>query len=603
MIDLLTRQTAEAGDAQVTPDGVSLLRPWGALEQAPLTLAAGWYVFSVMGSAACLQLEEVRRFRTIEMSATPQDPAFARLEAGIYIPKLLVGVRPGHYPLNRACLKKLNVLERFNLLAGRLSQALKRGVAPGRILANISLALKPGATFGLRARPGLGSTDLGVLCRQDIDHRPDVGRLAERLEALGRPPVIHISFPDSAVTAKAAAQIGLKTQCYPHYTLKASDPHDVTLYLGRDDVLTPDALLLVAETFHEHAETDLIVADAWIDGRPTVRVAFDPLLYHRGYPTPYVIRSGSRPETDWSRQKKRHLILPVPLVHTRSHRPETIDTTAPAEQPPVSIIIPTRDRADLLEACLGGLFEATAWPHEVIIVDNGSVEPATHALMTRYAEKGVRIVAADIAFNFSRLCNLGATAARHDYLVFLNNDVVLTDSDWLKHMMTLAMREEIGAIGAKLLYGDRRLQHGGIMLGLTQIAGHLWRGMAEEEHQKVERLQKDSLRSAVTAALLCVARHKFETVGGFDENDFPVTLNDVDLCLKLNRQGWFTAFAARAEALHLEGETRGEDSDPHKRARRQKELTAFAAKWPEEIANDPWLPPAVMRSTETFGLK
>jgi GT2 family glycosyltransferase len=138
---------------------------------------------------------------------------------------------------------------------------------------------------------------------------------------------------------------------------------------------------------------------------------------------------------------------------------------------------------------------------------------------------------------------------------------------------------------------------------MTQLCGHPWRGLPPAGQQDVDRLCRNSLRAAVTGALMCLSRARFEAVGGFDEAAFPVTLNDVDLCLKLHAHGWFTAYAAQAEAYHHEGESRGADIDPEKQARRQRELNAFAAKWSRMIEGDPWLPACVSRATERFDFR
>ena len=138
------------------------------------------------------------------------------------------------------------------------------------------------------------------------------------------------------------------------------------------------------------------------------------------------------------------------------------------------------------------------------------------------------------------------------------------------------------------------------MLGLSQLCGHLWRGLARDLQDAEPRLAHSSLRRAVTAACLCVSRARFDAVGGFDAERFPVTLNDIDLCLKLEAAGGVNIYCATAEAYHLEGESRGADDDLAKAARRHTELLAFSRTWRGEDGQigDPWLPPSLSRAGE-----
>ncbi|HTN41284.1 MAG TPA: glycosyltransferase, partial [Asticcacaulis sp.] len=332
----------------------------------------------------------------IELSAEPDAPAHVRLQSGTYTPKLFAGVRPGHYSLTQARLRPLGVLQSAGLLGGRLIQALQGGTSLSRIMAQAMQAFKPKATFGLRARANPGPSRLGVLTRQDLQ------RKETDTCAIAGGPIFLIAGdrPDN--------------QTYDRYTLDPEMPHDFIVTLTDGDRLTPDALQRMAEALAQRPETDVLIVDKWINGQPTTHIAFDPLLYSDGYPTPHVIRRGYVPTGAWRDQQTRHAVLSVPVATGLSAPVHPITVTPPDIRPPVSIIIPTRDRADLLKACLAGLFDATLWPHEVIIVDNGSVEPAALDLFASYTEKGLRVVRADIPFNFSSLCNLGAAAARHD---------------------------------------------------------------------------------------------------------------------------------------------------------------------------------------------
>jgi len=599
MIDILKLPQANDCGAYLSDRTITVVRPWGGLQFDNISLAPGWYCLNLRnGDGAYLQLREQVSYRSVELAVTAGETAYARLEGGIYAPKLIAGARPGDYALSGLVLQPLSLLALFRLLAGRGLQSLANGVRLKHIFDLARLSLTSKGAMGVRAASRTGD-ELGVLTAADFNRarKPGVSKASE-LRCLVR-------FPDRLMTADEAPARGLDRQSHGSYTLDEAEGHDLTVYIDHEQRLTNDALANLAAQAVDQPDVDILIADAWEDGIPTCRVAFDPLLYAAGYPLPHARRDGApTAAADWASQQVRHAVVSIPLASGPAAA-ETIPsrTVTAAVQPLVSVVIPTRDRADLLQTCLEGLFDRTRWPHEVIVVDNGSVEAKTKALLDAYAERGLRIVEADIPFNFSTLCNLGAAAANGDYLLFMNNDIALMNEDWLARMMDLAVRPDVGAVGARLYYPDGRLQHGGIFVGLTEACGHLWRGLPREAISGIERLNRDSLRAAVTAALMCLDRRKFNAVGGFDEAAFPVTLNDVDLCLRLQKRGWFTVFAAGAEAIHAEGESRGADLDPAKRARRQAELDRFAARWAEFIDSDPWLPLAIMRSTEIFNLR
>jgi len=594
LIDLICA-AGEAAGAQLNSGGFQVEIPWGKYRLGEFSLDDGWYEFRTDGSGMVLTLYDRSRFNLVELSASCGAPAYVRLSGGAYDLSLLPGARPGRYPTTLVRFQLMPLLKRTRLLTARLFQALRDGMSLARIGELVRLALSK-QTYGMRAA-GADVSDIGVMSAADLERDladVQLGDYARRLAELAEGPVFLIRD----ATGNAPSSAGVGTQVYDRFTLNPDRPHDFVVRLAQGDVLTPDALLQFAEHIVRQPQTDVILADAWVNGQPTARVAWDPLLYAAGAPTPFAHRRDVTPQVTFDNQAA-FSIIEVPLAKSDAAC-AFVDDPVPTDRLPCSVIIPTRDRADLLAACLDGLFDKTSWPHEVIVVDNGSVELETFALFEHYTHRGLKIVRADMPFNFSTLCNLGAEAAVHDYLVFLNNDVVLHRSDWLHHMMALAELPQAGAVGARLLYSDGRLQHGGVMLGLTQLCGHLWRGLSQAGQRSEPRLACSSLRSAVTAACLCVAKDKFFAVGGFDEIRFPVTLNDVDLCMKLSDRGWLSILSAGAEAFHLEGESRGVDLDPVKMARRLSELNAFHSRWRDRLVHDPWLSAGTARSSEHF---
>jgi len=204
------------------------------------------------------------------------------------------------------------------------------------------------------------------------------------------------------------------------------------------------------------------------------------------------------------------------------------------------------------------------------------------------------------AFNFSRLNNVAVRRATGDLLCFLNNDVEMPDPDWLAILVRQAVRPAIGAVGARLLYPDGTIQHAGVFTGIGGGAGHAHRFLGKDEGGYFERARLPQRVSAVTGACLVVARKKFLEVGGFDEEDFPVAFNDVDLCLKLNERGWQSFYEPRATLIHHESKSRGSDSLKANRARFAEELAALKRKWHTDERPDPFHHPHLSPFCEQF---
>jgi GT2 family glycosyltransferase len=261
--------------------------------------------------------------------------------------------------------------------------------------------------------------------------------------------------------------------------------------------------------------------------------------------------------------------------------------------PPVAIVVPTRDRADLLAECVRGLKDKTDYPaYEIVVVDNGSTAPDALALL-RDLKRDARfkVVERPGPFNFSGLSNNGANATTAPVLAFVNNDIVVVDPGWLKPLVRFAIMPQIGVVGAKLLFPDGRLQHAGVVLGFGGIAGHLYRRMPADHPGYCNRLTIAHEVGAVTAACIAVERYKFEAVGGFDAENLPVDLNDMDLCLRISERGWTSLWTPESVLIHLQSATRGIDPDPF--ALYRQERTYFVRRWAEKIRDDPYFHPAL----------
>lgn len=272
-----------------------------------------------------------------------------------------------------------------------------------------------------------------------------------------------------------------------------------------------------------------------------------------------------------------------------------------AQQPLVSIVIPSRNGFEFIQPCIDSLFERTAYQHfEVVVVDNQSDDPDVLCFydqaIRRFGER-FRVVYYDAPFNFSAQINLGAASARGDYLLLLNNDIEIVQPDWLDRMLQHALRDGVGAVGAKLLFPETaKVQHAGIFLGggpdRIGSAAHLgWMAEAGDAGY-MHRLQIDQRLSAVTAACLLTPMTAFRQLGGFDEQDFAVLYNDVDYCLRLRDAGWHTLWTPYATLVHHHSiSIRAEGEQLLKAMRRheqnQQEQERLLQRWLPALADDP----------------
>ena len=270
--------------------------------------------------------------------------------------------------------------------------------------------------------------------------------------------------------------------------------------------------------------------------------------------------------------------------------------------PSVAIIIPTRDRVDLLRDCVDSVLgTAGGAKFEVIVADNESQEPATHAYFDALKrDPRVRVMQSPGPFNFSAICNGAAAATSADILVFLNNDIRAIGPDWLQRLIAWAVQTGIGAVGAKLLYENGRVQHAGVVLGLEGRAGHFERNLPQDAPGYFGRLFVAHEVSAVTGACLVVERDKFEAVGGFDAQNLPVDLNDVDLCLRLSERGWRTVLEPRAVLVHRESASRGRAVSVQKKY--EREIKYFVRRWGAKLRDDPHFHPALSLDSTTAAL-
>lgn len=259
------------------------------------------------------------------------------------------------------------------------------------------------------------------------------------------------------------------------------------------------------------------------------------------------------------------------------------------DPPLVSIIVPTRDHADLLERCTNSLFRETDYPAiEILVADNDSHEPAATALLQHLSQcLNLKIVNCPGPFNYSAMNNRAAREARGEVLVLLNNDTASIRTDWLREMVTHALRPDVGAVGARLLYANGQVQHGGMVFQPGVGPVHQFRFAERYDPGPAGELALARSVSIVTGACLALRRSLYFEVGAMDEG-LRVAFSDVDLCMRLADRGYRIVWTPAAELFHFEGASRGYDTTPEKQALATHELNYFRRRWGSLLDADPF---------------
>ena len=289
------------------------------------------------------------------------------------------------------------------------------------------------------------------------------------------------------------------------------------------------------------------------------------------------------------------LHVPHVLAHVMGSSTLSFDNTdlEPTVEPDVTIIIPTRDRWDLLGNCLESLWKSE-WRNDllrIVVVDNGSTDSQTLTMLEKLAGEGSIVVLRDAnAFNWSRLNNLAVDHTTSDLLIFLNNDTEVLDPLWIRKLASLAVLPEVGAVGCKLLYPDFTVQHGGVILGPRGGAVHAHTNLSADDGGYHDLANQTHEVSAVTGACLAVSRKKFLQVHGFNE-DFKVAFNDIEFCARLHKHGYRNIYLADSLLIHHECKTRGHDDTPEKLILQRDEARRAWLLHPNLMHNDPYYSP------------
>ncbi len=274
--------------------------------------------------------------------------------------------------------------------------------------------------------------------------------------------------------------------------------------------------------------------------------------------------------------------------------------------PLISIIIPNKDHIDDLKRCMDAIDEKSTYRnYEYIIVENNSTDEKTFAWYKELEQtkKNVRVVYWKGEFNYSAINNFGEKEAKGEYLLLLNNDTEMINPDCLEELLGYCMRENTGAVGARLYYGDNTIQHAGVVIGFGGIAGHCFVQQKRENTGYCHRIICAQDYSAVTAACMMVKRSAFHEVGGLDEN-LKVAFNDIDFCLKLRAAGYLIVYNPYAELYHYESKSRGLEDTPEKLERFHREIAMLEKKWPDIFRDgDPYYNPNLTLDSQDFSLK
>ena len=272
----------------------------------------------------------------------------------------------------------------------------------------------------------------------------------------------------------------------------------------------------------------------------------------------------------------------------------------------VSIIIPFRDALEVLKVCIESIFNTTSYDNfEVILINNRSQSDETLDYLDFITERydNIRLLHFDGEFNYSRINNFGVEMAKGDYLLFLNNDIEVLESGWLFTMVTHLQRDNVGAVGVKLLYPNGKVQHAGVATGLLTLAGHLHRYLDGNHPGYFGRASVTQNLSACTGACLMVKRKVFMEVGGFEEEGLPIAFNDIDLCLKIRAQGYLIVFNPHCRLIHHESYSRGKDDVPARRSKFIQEVDFFHQKWLKVLDRcDPYYNPNLTHVAEDLSL-
>ncbi len=276
----------------------------------------------------------------------------------------------------------------------------------------------------------------------------------------------------------------------------------------------------------------------------------------------------------------------------------------PDHNPLISIIIPTWNKLELIKKCVDSILHKTHYAnYEILIIDNKSDEKEVLTYFARISTNSkVEWLNYNQVFNFSSLVNYGVNKARGEYICLMNNDIEVISELWIEEMLSIACQEAVGAVGSKLLFPDKTIQHAGVILGFGGIANHAFKHQSHKTPGYFGRALLTQEMSAVTAACVMVKKSTYDEIGGFNEIDLAIAFNDIDFCIRLKMAGYRNVWTPFAEFYHYESASRGEEDSEEKKARFNKEVDYMNDKWETLLKNDPAYNPNLALYGEDFSL-
>ena len=460
-----------------------------------------------------------------------------------------------------------------------------------------------GISGNTNAAVQMASGDYIMLC--DHDDLVEQGALYEIVKALNEDPDLDILYTDEdkiSMDGKSYFEPNFKTDFNPF--MLESNNYICHIFVVRKTIM--DRIGGFRKEFDGAQDFDLILR-CWETAQEGKICHIPKVLYHwRSHPNStatnpeskrYAYEAGARALDEHFARigTPARAEITQNLGFYRIHREI-------AGEPRVSVIIPNKDHVEDLEKCLCSVYEKSTYRNfEVLIVENNSTEDRTFAfyetLPGRY--ENCRVLFWEGEFNYAAINNYAAQKAAGEYLLFLNNDVEVIAENWMEEMLGICQLPQVGAVGAKLYYPDKTIQHAGIVIGMGGLAGHMLTGT----FGYVGRSTMPQNLSAVTAACMMVPAAVFREVEGFDEK-FRVAYNDVDLCMKLTEKKYQVVFTPYAELYHYESRSRGPEDTEQKRRRLSGEAERFREKWPEILEKgDPYYNPNLSLEDGSGSLK
>ena len=317
---------------------------------------------------------------------------------------------------------------------------------------------------------------------------------------------------------------------------------------------------------------------------------------------PYVIEAGIRA----TEKQLERLGLEGSVAPVQPGQPIYRIRYAIKGKPMVSILIANHEHKMNVEKCLTSIFEKTTWPdYEIVIIENKN---NLREHFSRYKEiqrkhNNVRIVEWDKTDNSSAISNYGAQFCTGEYLLLLNSDIEVITPDWIEEMLMLAQREDVGAVGAKLYYPDNTIQSAGICLGMRGTAGSFFQHVSRNSIGYMGRLLYVQNVSAVSSACMMLRREIWDKMGGLDEG-FQASFNDIDMCMRMRKAGYFIVWTPYAELIHYKSKSRRREDIPEKQKHFEGEALRFQARWAKELeAGDPYYNPNFSLDRSDFFVK